>query len=59
MDFKYPVFCPLMHKEISEDICFDIHCIVYGTPKYFAPDEVFETENYEEVCKNCKYHRDN
>lgn len=55
----YPVTCPLMNdKKIDEDTCFDIHMVVHGgTPKWTAPEEIYEKSNYEEICFNCKYHR--
>lgn len=58
MDIEYPVFCPLMGEKIAEEVCFDVHCVIDGAPKRFAPSKVFQTENYEEICRNCKYHRD-
>ena len=60
MDIKYPVKCPLMgNKEIEEVTCFDIHCVVDGgTPERFAPKKAVSTPNYKQICKNCKYHRD-
>jgi hypothetical protein len=55
---NYPVECPLMNKKIEENTCFDIHMVVSGeAPKYTAPEEIFNVLNYQSVCKNCKYHR--
>ena len=48
-----------MGKEIEEEICFDIHCVVDGgTPERFAPKKARETPNYKQICKSCPYHRD-
>ena len=59
MDIKYPVMCPLMKREISSGVFFDIHMVVCGeAPKRTAPKEVFDTENYCEICNGCKYHRE-
>lgn len=59
MDIKYPVVCPLMDNEkIEEEICFDIHSVVdAGAPKYTAPEKAMEKDNFEEICKNCPFHR--
>jgi hypothetical protein len=60
MDIKYPVQCPLLgNREIDIDTCFDIHMVVEGTaPKYTAPKEIYEHEDYVEICQNCQFHRD-
>lgn len=58
IDFEYPVDCPLMGEEIDEDTCFDIHGVVdWHSPKSEAPDRVYETANYADVCRDCKFHR--
>lgn len=59
MDIKYPVKCPLMGgREIAEEICFDIHGVVdWGAPKYTAPEEAFSEDGYQEICRDCPYHR--
>lgn len=59
-DIQYPVECPLMHKKIDMGTCFDIHMVVRPggvAPLWTAPQEILETQNYEKVCNNCKYHR--
>lgn len=55
----YPVECPLMkNKKIDEYTCFEIHTVVQGTsPTSIAPKEIFENEDYIEICENCKFHR--
>ena len=60
MDIKYPVFCPLMDNElIEEEVCFDIHMVVdAGAPERTAPAKATSKERYKEICRNCKYHRD-
>ena len=60
MDIKYPVSCPLMQgKPIDAGTCFDIHMVIEGSaPKWSAPDEIFDVKDYEEICRACKYHRD-
>ena len=59
MDINYPVCCPLMdNEEITEEICFDIHMVIEdGAPKRTAPQKIFETPNYADVCTKCPYHR--
>lgn len=58
-EIKYPVKCPLMGNEpIDMGTCFDIHMVVLGeAPKWTAPQRIYETSNYVEVCNNCQYHR--
>ena len=59
MDINYPVRCPLLNEEIVDEVvCFDIHSVVdAGAPKYTAPKEAVSKENFESICRNCKYHR--
>ncbi len=59
--YEYPVPCPLMKNQlIDANTCFDIHVVVDGsTPKDFAPKEIYEVANYENVCFHCPYHRFN
>lgn len=57
-NIKYPVECPLMEKEIDEYTCFEIHSVVDDNePRCVAPKNIFKHENYVEICRNCKYHR--
>jgi len=50
--------CPLMGKEIVEEICFDISMVVEeGAPAYTALEEATKNQNYKEVCLNCPNHR--
>lgn len=59
MDISYPVQCPLVGRSIDMGTCFDIHMVVCGeAPKYTAPDEIYNNENYVSICENCKWHRD-
>ena len=60
MDIKYPVKCPLLNsKSIDEGACFDIHMVVEGhTPKWTAPEEIYDHDDFQEICKKCQYHRD-
>lgn len=59
MEIEYPVNCPLMEREISMDECFDIHMVVEGAaPVYTAPEKATSVPNYREVCRNCRYHRE-
>ena len=59
MDIKYPVRCPLMDNEfIEEEICFDIHSVVdAGAPKYTAPKKAVSKESFQDICRECPYHR--
>lgn len=59
MTTKYPVECPLLkNKAIDEYTCFEIHTVVDGTsPENIAPVEVLKHSNYADICRNCKYHR--
>ena len=60
MDISYPVQCPLLGwKDIDEGTCFDIHMVVEGnTPKWTAPEEIYQHDDYVNICRNCKFHRD-
>ncbi len=58
MDIKYPVPCPLIGRKIDMNVCFDIHMVVEQcAPKHTAPEEIIAIPNYADICKNCKYHR--
>ncbi len=59
MNIEYPVSCPLMNNMmVDKDICFDIHMVVDGTtPKDYAPQEIYEHDNYQDICLKCPYHR--
>ena len=59
MEIKYPVQCPLMGCKIDMGTCFDIHMVVCNqAPKWTAPKEIYEFENYVDICNKCPYHRD-
>ena len=60
MDIRYPVACPLMGgEEITGEVCFDIHSVVdAGAPKWSAPSKAMNTPNFEQICRECPYHRD-
>lgn len=60
MEYNYPVKCPLLSGRLIEiGTCFDIHMVVEGhTPKWTAPEEIFEHDNYAEICEKCAYHRE-
>ena len=51
--------CPLMDEKIDGTVCFDICMVAEGmAPVWTAPEGVIETDNYKEMCMNCKNHRD-
>lgn len=56
---NYPVECPLMNgKQIEEYQCFEIHTVVQGaSPECIAPVEVLKHKDYVDICKKCKFHR--
>lgn len=56
----YPLHCPLMDGEyIDERICFDIHMVVKGeAPKYTAPEQAVNKENFQAICNACPYHQE-
>lgn len=55
---KIEFFCPLIEEIIEEIICFDIHMVVEKlAPKWTAPKKIYEVEDYENICLNCKNHR--
>lgn len=56
MEERY--YCPLMEEEIDDGICFDIHCVVGGNPKWIAPQKIFEKKEYIDICLKCPHHRD-
>lgn len=58
MDIEYPVRCPILKREISEGVCFDVHMVVAGeAPIWSAPEEIQNVEGYKQLCINCPYHR--
>jgi len=49
--------CPITDTEIDIGDCVTIVDVSEGCVKEtILPNEVKETENWREVCKNCKYH---
>lgn len=59
-DKDYPVRCPLMDGEyIEEGVCFDIHMVVQGeAPKYTAPKQAVNKENFQAICNACPCHQE-
>lgn len=60
MDIEYPVPCPLVDdKKIPIYTCFAAHCVVDNdNPEFIIPREMRAKPDYREICKKCKYHRD-
>ena len=60
MEISYPVPCPLVDgREIPIYTCFAMHCVVDNdNPEFIAPSEMRVRQNYREICKACRYHRD-
>lgn len=54
------VFCPILKKEIdNHDDCFIIVSVAeQALPKDYAPKELWETANWQDICNNCKYKLD-
>lgn len=53
------VRCPLMEKDIEEEVCFDIHMVAEGmAPVRTAPEKAVRNPNYREVCLKCENHRE-
>lgn len=51
--------CPLLGREIEEEICFDITMVAERmAPEYTAPMEATIIENYRNKCLECENHRD-
>ncbi len=49
--------CPLVDRLISTAECFDICMVIEdGAPKWTAPAEAFDKDNYEKTCQECPYH---
>ena len=57
---EYPVPCPLVDgKMVDMDICFLTHCVVdQDEPEFITPHEMRKKPAFREICKACKYHRD-
>lgn len=50
-------YCPLMGKEITDEVCFDINMHVdEGAPKRTVPKEILSVEGYKEICLKCEKH---
>lgn len=60
MEISYPVPCPLVDGEkIPMDDCFVMHCVVDNdNPEFITPSEMRVKPDYREICKACRYHRD-
>lgn len=59
MVIEYPVACPIMGEPIDMGTCFDIHMVVSGeAPKWTAPKAATDKADFEKICNNCPYHRD-
>lgn len=59
MEIEYPVNCPLMESAISMDEYFDIHMVVEGAaPAYTAQEKAIRVPHYKQICRSCRYHRD-
>lgn len=53
------LYCPLMRKDIADEICFDIHMVVEGAaPIRTAPKDATDVENFKQICLKCPNHRD-
>ena len=49
--------CPLIHSVIDSDLCIDVQdCIEGNIPVTIEFEDFLECGNYEEICKECKYH---
>lgn len=58
-DEKYPSepFCPLVDKKIDNCDCVENSDMVDGIiSKKHLPKIYQQKENWEEICKNCRYH---
>lgn len=51
--------CPLMEGNVDELVCIDIQLVAEEMyPPYTAPKKAVNTENFKEICLDCKYHMD-
>ena len=56
---RLTIKCPIIEKEIEEDVCFEDCMISEGMcPERFAPEEMFEIEDFKQICFQCKNHRE-
>ena len=51
------VYCPLLQRNIDNcDDCFIIASVAEDScPDSYAPKELFEIENWKEICNQCEY----
>nr|DAJ09612.1 MAG TPA: hypothetical protein [Caudoviricetes sp.] len=50
--------CPLMEMEIEDSLCFDISMVSEGmAPERTVDTKIRKIRDYKEICKRCKYHR--
>jgi len=48
------IYCPLLKKEINEDVCEDATNVVDGGhPERFAPKEIVALPDWKETCRTC------
>ncbi len=50
--------CPLVNGEIIHyPECFDVHCVLEdGAPKWTAREDMFNHEDWKDICLKCPYH---
>ena len=51
-------YCPLVEDFIDDGICFDIHMVVESdAPDWTAPEKAVKHKDRNQICKTCKYQR--
>ena len=49
--------CPLINCTIDSDLCIEVQDCIEGTiPVTLELEDFLEDENYQDICKDCKYH---
>ena len=46
-------FCPLIKREVSEVLCYDINSVAFGLCKPSLINHVTNREDAEPICENC------
>lgn len=51
------ILCPIINEYIEDEDCFDVHMVIEGAPERTALKKIVDTQDYKNICLNCKYHK--
>ena len=57
LKIKDKILCPIINEYIENEDCFDVHMALEGAPERTALEKIIKIENYKNICKNCKHHK--